>query len=363
MRLNGRIARSILGCHNFGREECPIDRTFYISGGIMKSRLAAMGAVLLAASSSPALAQSGPSDGAIAVGFIDVGGKELTFPTDNVSVDFRHFTPEGHAAGVSKTDAGDDHGNVVMSAFVRESRKIDPGVPIKVFSADPTYMRTDADGDKQLTLSWNKAKEALGWFSENGVKVVVTTFYSKDEVGARGFVDEAQKLGMIVFSSGANRPGQGKIFPSGFTDVISVGDVEPGLAMLTDRKGIKSVKFGASGAVPRAENGADRIGQGSSFAVPRVAAYGSHYLMKKPNASREEVEGVLDQISKTVTDMNDSAKSYRFLGDNSTRRKLTKIVGQIQMASLPVKSQAKGKEEAEGALAIAFASRTSQAGR
>lgn len=272
----------------------------------MKGKLAAAAAGIALATGNPAQAQEVPSE-EIKVGIIDIQANELTFHDGKTSIEYREYAEEGKSSANWVTESGFDHGQMMASAFVRQTRAIDENSPIRILAANvfqensnPTgsalYSRNSHRGSKRtLSVNWEGAKEALSWFSQNDVKVVLTAFNGNDSNAMREFVQESERLGMVVFASSGNKAG-GPTYPAQYPQTIAVAGDNRDLAYANDPSQSQWVEFTMNGGVPKKLEGRD-IDAGSSFASAKAAAFGAYYVAHNPESDRAAVMGALGRVA------------------------------------------------------------------
>lgn len=275
----------------------------------MKKELGYALAGLALATSSPALSQSQNEE--LIVGVIDVKGDSLTFPDKNTKIEYREFNSEEKDSARWITESGLDHGEMMVSAFTRQFRKIDEETPLRILSANifqenesstrsALYSRGSRKGSTRgMSINWEGAKEALQWFKQRGVKVVVTAFNGNDSAGMRSFMEESKSLGMIVFASAGNVAG-GPAYPAKYKETISVAADNPDLAFKNDPTMQTWVNFTMNGSVPKSKEGKN-IDAGSSFASAKLAAYGAYFYSRDKNINAEELKASIKSIGQIET--------------------------------------------------------------
>lgn len=270
----------------------------------MKSAGLAILAGSMIASAPSASAQA--KDSEVVVGILDVESNRLTFGDSNTHIQYREFAAPGKFPANWQTESGADHGQLMASAFVRQIRKIDQNVPIRILGANvfqenqstssSIYTYGSRTGSKRtLSVNWEGAKEALSWFKQNGVSVVLTAFNGNDSNALRSFMKEAGDLGMTVFASAGNKVG-GAIYPAAYPEAISVAGDNKGLAFRKDPSISGWVNFSMDGGTSLRLNG-EKNDEGSSFATAKVAAFGAYYKSQVQDASREDIESAIRQVS------------------------------------------------------------------
>lgn len=258
----------------------------------------AAASLALAATSVTAHAQT-PIE-PIKVGVIDTDATALHQPKKGIFVEKKSFLPENVDPGSHKTGTGREHGVEVMSAFIEQSRAIDPSRPIKIHSAI-TFVRDgdnriDEQNNRPMRLDYQAAEKALDWFKEQGVRVVVTAFVLRETKEMNKFMDHARDLGLVVFSATNNGPSAYPPFPARHPEAISVTGNSRNLDFDTNANMQKWVMFQSSAGIPgrsltiTPENG-------SSFAVSRVAAFGAHLIDRDPSLGRQAVIETLKTLS------------------------------------------------------------------
>ena len=288
---------------------------------VRKSTIAAMMATALAAAG--ASAQTAPTQ-PVKVGIIDTSVQRLMLGYKDVAIEKRIFIGEGKEAGDWTAVPGHTHGDVVASSFVQQSREIDKRVPIAVYSANAFYQQgpRDPNGNRRMSLDFAGAEKALEWFHDNGVRTVVTAFYTQDGPNMRSFMKKAEDLGIVLFAGTNNDKTRTVPFPARDPYAIAVTGNNPNLDFAGNAGMRKWTAFQMNGDTPSPQLDATEE-NGSSFAVARAAAYGAHYVRMNPTATRDQVVEVLGQSSgqagtKHVASLDggDVAKRFRSITYN-----------------------------------------------
>lgn len=290
------------------------------------SRLLAAAALASASlASGHAQAQSATSPD-VTIGIIDVRANELTFADKATSIEYRPFTAKDKSTAEWITEAGVDHGQMMASAFVRQMRQIDENARIRILAAN-VFQENSGTGSakytqsmglaskRTLSVNWEGARDALGWFKERGVKVVLTAFNGSDSQAMRSFMKTADEYGMTVFASAGNKVG-GAIYPAAYPQAISVAGDNKDLAFRKDASLSRWVDFVMDGGVPLARKGKS-IDEGSSFAVAKAAALGAYHSAMNPTAGRDEIEAAVAATSTT--------RDYQVAGTSVTVRHLDEV--------------------------------------
>jgi hypothetical protein len=197
------------------------------STATMKAAVAAGMALAFMSASVPASAQQVEP---IRVGILDLAAKKVIGVKDGVTLEYREFTPAGRSPGAWKTPAGPDHGEIVTATMIAQFRKVDRHRPIRIYAANAFGMKEKDDGSIALSFDFQQGVKALNWMHDQGVRIVVTAFNSKNEQGSAKLMDEAERLGMIVFAGAPNTPGVGKVFPAADPRSVSVVITVPSIA-------------------------------------------------------------------------------------------------------------------------------------
>jgi hypothetical protein len=285
----------------------------------------------------------------ITIGIVDVAGTKVIGGDKRTKIEYRQFNPEGSRPGRWNTKAGVDHGEVVVTSFVRQVRSMDKNVPIRILSANATYMHPS--NPNVLKFHTEGAKKALEWFAQNGVKIVVTTMTSKDTPAMQAFRAEAQKHGMIVFASAGNDVVRGvPSYPAAYPESISIVGDNPTLALRKDPSVANWVKFAMNGEIELEgflENSVKD--EGSSMAVARAGAIGAYAVATgKALPERESVEAALRSVSQQ--------KAYTMVASSVTVTvSYIEMVGAGQkLAGLsPAAIKSAAKEESAGVATMA----------
>jgi len=274
----------------------------------MKKEIGYALAGLALASSAPALSQN---NNEVIVGVLDVKGDGLTFADKNTVIEYREFNEKEKDSARWITESGLDHGEMMVSAFTRQFRKIDQEARLRILSANifqenqsstrsALYSRNSRKGSTRgIAINWEGAKEALQWFKQRGVRVVVTAFNGNDSAGMRSFMEESKSLGMIVFASAGNVAG-GPAYPAKYKETISVAADNPDLAFRNDPTMQTWVNFTMNGSVPKSKEGKN-IDAGSSFASAKLAAYGAYFSSRDNGMGAEEIKNAIKSIGVSET--------------------------------------------------------------
>jgi len=247
---------------------------------------------------SPAAAQDSDT---LKVGMIDVGGGEMTFRDGGTRIEHRDFVTPGGRPASRMTRAGRQNGVMTASAFVRQARWIDQDAPIRIYSANVFQEQVDtqqAGKPRRISVNWEGARDAVKWFKQNDVKVVIASFNGADSPEMRAFMEETKKNGMTVFAGSGNTPG-GAAFPAMHPDAVSVGADNPGHAYRTDPTQANWVDFTMDGGVPMRRDGKE-VDAGTSYATAKAAAFGSYYARSNPEATPDMMKKALASVSISV---------------------------------------------------------------
>ena len=255
---------------------------------------AAAGMVL----ASPATAQESE---VIKVGLLDVGGGDMTFRDARTTIEHRDFVTEGQRPASRMTRSGRENGVMTTSAFVRQARLLDENAPIQVYSANIFQEHSDrqqAGSPRRITVNWEGAREAVEWFKQNDVKVVIASFNGAESQEMHAFMEETRRNGMTVFAGSGNTPG-GAAFPAMHPYAMSVGSDNPGHAYRTDPSQAGWVDVTMNGGVPMRRDGQE-IDSGATYATAKAAAFGSYYARSNPDVDPDIMRETLYSISTTV---------------------------------------------------------------
>lgn len=253
---------------------------------------------------TPAAAQLNSEPAEVRVGIIDVRADTLTFPDRRTSIEYREFAEQGKSSASWITESGADHGQVMASAFVKQLRLVDKAAKIRIYAANIFQENSSATGSalysregSKRTISMNiaGAKEALAWFKEKGVKVVLTAFNGTDTEVMRSFMKTADDYGMTVFASAGNKAG-GAMFPAAYKQTISIAADNRDLVFRQEASYAAWVNFTMDGGVPEGITGG-KADEGSSFATAKAAALGAYYAAAFPSASRDQIAGALGKAA------------------------------------------------------------------
>ena len=247
---------------------------------------------------SPAAAQDAQP---LKVGLIDVGGGEITFRDSGTTIEHRDFVSQGARPASRMTPAGRENGVMTASAFVRQARWIDQDSPIRIYSANVFQEQADrqqAGSPRRISVNWDGARQAIEWFRQNEVKVVIASFNGNDSLEMRAFMEETRRNGMTVFAGSGNTPG-GAAFPAMYPDAISVGSDNPEHAYRTDPRQAEWVNFTMDGGVPMRRDGRE-ADTGTTYATAKAAAFGAYYARSNPEATPSQMRSALQSVSISV---------------------------------------------------------------
>lgn len=265
---------------------------------IIRNGMLALGAAAGIASAHPAVAQDVEP---LKIGVLDVAAKRIVGARDGVEIKYKEFTAEGKAPGRWKTPAGPDHGEMVASTFVEQFRRLDRKTPVTIYAANAFSMKEKSDGTAALSMDFDKAKEALSWMKQNGVRVVVTAFNTTSKARSDVLMDEAEKLGMVVFAGGSNTRDAGKVFPAADPRSVSVVDSGPDMALRKDASIASWIDFAMDGTVVTG-SGAERSREvGSSYASAKAGAYGAYVVSRHPDISIADLKKTLQASARSVS--------------------------------------------------------------
>jgi hypothetical protein len=292
------------------------------------------------ATSAQAHAETTPiaAQDAVKVGIIDTAVNRITIGSKGVDVQRRVFVSEGRTPGDWTAVIGESHGDVVASSFVQQARVMDPKARIQVFSANAFYQADgprNGDGNRPMKLDFKGAERALEWFSENGVRTVVTAFYTSDGAEMRSFIERAKKLDIVLFAGTNNDRTKVVPFPARDPYAIAVTGTNSNLDFANNPSMIGWTAFKINGDTP-SNDMLPTQENGSSFAVARAAAFGAYYVRADPKASRDVVAEAMKtaagrQGRTGATDMNGKTPVARFraivaaLPDATTMRLATVV--------------------------------------
>jgi phosphoheptose isomerase len=252
-------------------------------------------AALAVAISVPSAAHASPEP--VRIGILDMQASRIADSDANVRIVHRTFLGDGDVAAGVRTPSGMDHGMVVATSAVRAVRSLDRSVPIEIYSANTFRMSPDGRG---YSMRYEKAMEALDWMHSKGVRVVVTSFNTKNMGGAVSLMNRAENLGMTVVAGASNVAGAGKVWPAADVRAISVADTMPSGSSLTLDPTVQQwVKFGFRGDYADMSKGGVVEDWGSSYSSAKVGGIAAYYVSRNPQAGRDEIEGSLRSVSRT----------------------------------------------------------------
>lgn len=255
----------------------------------------------------------------VKVGIIDTSVDRIILDSQDVSIERRSFLPEGQKPGSWKAYMGMEHGSVVASSFVEQSKKIDQKAPISIYSAGAFYIDEGAqrgsEGQKPMRINFKAAERALDWFHDNGVRTVVTAFYTADDPQMRSFIEKARKLDMVLFAGTNNDKARILPFPARDPYAIAVTGTNSNLDFENNVAMRGWTAFKTTGDVP--SNDMEPTPEnGSSFAVARAAAFGAHYVRAHPETGRDGVVDAMERAAQKnptgVMDLNGKKVVTRF---------------------------------------------------
>jgi hypothetical protein len=247
-----------------------------------------------------ALAAAVPSHAAptepVRIGILDMRASKIADGDANVKIVYREFSQPGAIAGSRSTPSGLDHGMIVATSAVRAVREIDRSVPIEIYAANAFRMSPDG---KSYSMDYGKAMEAIDWMHAQGVRVVVTSYNTKNMGGAMSLMNRAENLGMTVVAGASNVAGAGKVWPAADPRAISVADTTPNGSSLTLDPSVQQwVKFGFRGDYADRSRGGVVEDWGSSYSSAKVGGVAAYYQSRNPQAGRGEIEGMLAGVAR-----------------------------------------------------------------
>lgn len=256
-------------------------------------------AALIATPAAGNAAASAPArqEQVVKIGILDTAAANITGHDGRTVVHYREFTRPGMKSGRWKMENGADHGEVMATVFVNQIRSMDKNVKIEVYSANITEQHPT--NPKALLFNTDGAREALQWFSDHGVKTVMTTMVGKDSESMRGFMAEADRLHMTVFASAGNQVKRGvAAYPAAYPQAISVSGDGPTLALRNDPSVARWVNFAVDGQIST-HNQDDPYAttDGSSMAVSRASAMGAYAIYAGKAFDRDSTLAALKGIS------------------------------------------------------------------
>lgn len=310
-----------------------------------KSLGVAVMAAAMIANSPSAAAQNQPRE--VVVGILDVRSDSLTFGDEKTDIAYKEFTAPGKMPANWQTESGADHGQLMASAFVRQIRQIDRDIPIRILGANvfqenqstssALYTYGSRTGSKRtLSVNWEGAKEALSWFKQNGVSVVLTAFNGSDSNALRSFMKEAGDLGMTVFASAGNKVG-GAIYPAAYPEAISVAGDNKDLAFRKDPSISTWANFAMDGGTSLRLKGG-KNDEGSSFATAKAAAFGAYFKAIVPDAERDDIKAAIAKVSIST--------SYKINGSDISASRIDETLSAEKFVSVAAEA-AKGVKKDE----------------
>lgn len=230
----------------------------------------------------------------VAVALVDVGVNGLASSDPNVRfIDLTPAPREGfrHA---SRKVGGMEHAEMVSRSFVDEYRRMDPQARITFYTVNPFIQKGAND---PMMFSRAMLQQALPKLKDTKVRVAITTFGVSDQAAGDKILKDFQDSGLIVFAATPNHREDDGIWPAANKSTISVADgVTPDSGFLHNGKWAAWVDFTANGGFHYGSVDSD----GSSFATPRVAAYGAFVALAKPNIDVAGMKAVIARTAVTV---------------------------------------------------------------
>ncbi len=265
----------------------------------------------------------------VAVALIDVGANALYSKDPNVS--FVDLTPslrpgDHHARG---RVGSVDHGDVVAQAFVQEYRRLDPDARITFYTVNP-FVQRGVTGP--MMFSRSMLQQALPRMKDANVRVAITTFGVSDQAAGDRVLKDIQDAGMVVFAATPNHKEDYGIWPAANPTTIAVADgVTPDSGFRKNRSWGKWVDFVADGNFHSGTIDTD----GSSFATPRVAAYGAYYASMNAQAGVDDMRRAISAASVTVRiNDRDFAKVGGDRGAQLFLERMSRNSGDVQQADV-----------------------------
>lgn len=266
-----------------------------------------IGLAALAVAISVPSAAHGASPEPVRIGILDMQASRIAESDSNVRIVHRTFLVDGDVAAGVRTPSGMDHGMVVATSAVRAVRSLDRSVPIEIYSANTFRMSPDGKG---YSMRYEKAMEALDWMHSMGVRVVVTSFNTKNMGGATSLMNRAENLGMTVVAGASNVAGAGKVWPAADVRAISVADTMPSRSSLTLDPTVQDwVKFGFRGDYADMSKGGLVEDWGSSYSSAKVGGVAAYYVSLNPQAGRVQIEASLREVSKNQVQKHGRVKA------------------------------------------------------
>jgi hypothetical protein len=253
----------------------------------------AMAAALAAA--SPVVAQeASPAPHDVAVAIVDIGADKLYSEDPNVRfVDLTPPVREGYSRASGNVSSY-EHGRFVAQSFVDEYRRLDPSARITVYTVNPFIQKGVTGG---MMFSRSMVQQAIPKLKEADVRIAVTTFGTANQQAGEKVVDDFRAAGMTLFAAAPNDRKDEGVWPAADPRVIAVADGTSSDADFFKARGwSKWVDFTANGQYHK---GTIDI-QGSSFATPKVAAYGVHYAARHPGAATDEIRDAIRSAGETT---------------------------------------------------------------
>lgn len=262
------------------------------------------GAMALAAAASPAVADAQSSDRPVRVAIVDIQPDRLDCNDRNARL--INVTPpvrDGMKEAVGKSGRT-SHGVVVVTAFVEEVRRIDPDVPIEVYTINPFIKH---GGTGQMMFSKAMLRKGLDSLEGKGISIAVTTFSVGDKTEGQKIADMFKERGLKLFAATPNEVGDPGIYPAASQGVIAIAQDGGGRSVAHDKRYQEFTRF----VFPGSYQGKSASTTGSSFATPRAAAYAAYMDWKQPGIPEADIMNSFDRAGWEVWGM---PKGIKFSG-------------------------------------------------
>ncbi|MEU4426527.1 type VII secretion-associated serine protease mycosin [Actinoplanes sp. NPDC024001] len=231
-------------------------------------------------------------------------GAGVTVAVLDSGVDVRHPQLRGRVVAGRDLLRGDSdgrrdcvgHGTAVASVIAAGPaagtgfRGLAPGVTVL-----PVRVSEQSAGRPEVRGSAEQFARAISWAARRAQVINISLVMTEDDVRVRRAVRAAVASGVVVVAAAGNaggeRGGNPVPYPAAYPGVIGVGAVSAdGVRAPYSQRGpyVDLVAFG-DGVTVAAVGGGHRLGQGTSYAVPYVAATAALLRQRFPRAGAEEI--------------------------------------------------------------------------
>ncbi|WCL54411.1 S8/S53 family peptidase [Gimibacter soli] len=253
---------------------------------------------LLAATCLSAASPGAAHASEIKIGLLDTEISTSLDDRPNLSIILGPKAPDRpgyHRASYPIADAMISHGDLMVHGIIDGvDRTLGSGGAIMIFHANP-FLEKDGSGGK-LAVDWRAAHEALSWYHENGVKVVVTSFVNEKTAATEHFMKTAEELGLQIITSTGNKRADFAPWPASHHAAISVAGTNKGLRVNYDSvlEGIVDLVIDGEPAINFSRTGfGKKDATSSSYATARAGGMIAALVCTFDLEGREEIMEVL----------------------------------------------------------------------